>query len=75
MDLYADEEEVTTNQLAPSSPSDTYNNYVQTTLASSPTAPSTSVANSDTNAANGEVQSDLPSGQSAISYATTAVPS
>ena len=65
----ADEEEVTTNQLgAFSSPSDTYNNYVQTTLASNPTAPSTSVADSYTNAANGEVQSDLPSGQSAISY-------
>ncbi len=65
----ADEQEASTSQLGVfSSPSDTYNNYRQVTLASNPTG-SGSIADSYTYHPNGEIQTDQPSGKSPIGFA------
>ena len=64
----ADEQEATTNQLGTfTSPTDSYNSYKQVSTASNPTGTG-SIADTYTNAANGEVQVDQPTGQSAIDY-------
>ena len=48
-------------------PTDSYNSYKQVSTASNPTGTG-SIADTYTNAANGEVQVDQPTGQSAIDY-------
>ena len=64
----ADEQVATMNELGTfTSTSDTYNSRKQVTAASNPTGTG-SVADTYTNAANGEVQTDQPSGKSPINY-------